>query len=141
MISLAPKSMKTLILIALAFLLLLGVKRLVAGKVLSPEETGTLLANENVVLVDVREPSEWERGVIQGALLLPLSDLNGERREWKAFLETHKDSEVLLYCRSGNRSGIAARILEKEGIKVRNVGAFSSLSKTLPTAEWKPEAR
>jgi len=80
----------------------------------------------DAVLIDVREPDEWaETGVAEPAVLLSLSDLRGERKAWKPFLEKNRDKTLLLYCRSGNRSGQAAAILAKEGFKPANVGGFS----------------
>ncbi len=77
------------------------------------------------MLIDVRESSEWhETGVAAPAVLLPLSDLRGERTEWKAFLAAHPGKELILYCRSGHRAGIAADILKKEGFKTANAGGF-----------------
>ncbi|MDX2081126.1 MAG: rhodanese-like domain-containing protein [Terrimicrobiaceae bacterium] len=79
----------------------------------------------NAVLIDVREPSEWQNGVAEPAVLLSLSDLRGARTGWTEFLAANKDKELILYCRSGNRSGIAAGILRKEGFRVENAGGFS----------------
>jgi phage shock protein E len=115
-----------LILLAVAGILLL-LRTLITGKVAPQSETAASVAAGESVLVDVREPSEWESGVIQGAHLLPLSDLKGERLKWKAFLEENKGRELRLYCRSGNRSGIAARLLSDEGFRVLNAGSFSAL--------------
>ncbi len=82
--------------------------------------------SSEAVLIDVREPGEWTGGVVEGALLLPLSDLRGPRQLWEKPLADAKGRELVLYCRSGNRSGIAAGILEKEGWTVWNAGGFSS---------------
>jgi rhodanese-related sulfurtransferase len=78
------------------------------------------------VLIDVREPGEWSDGVVEGALLLPLSDLRAKRGLWDKPLADARGRELVLYCRSGNRSGIAAGILEKEGWTVWNAGGFSA---------------
>jgi rhodanese-related sulfurtransferase len=77
------------------------------------------------VLIDVREPDEWRSGVAAPAQLLPLSDLQGERRQWAPFLAANKDKELILYCASGIRSGRAALLLRKDGFKTANLGAFS----------------
>ena len=75
----------------------------------------------------MREPAEWSAtGVAEPAILLSLSDLRGNRTQWKPFLEQNKDKELILICRSGNRSGIAGRILAKEGYTVANAGAFKT---------------
>ncbi len=97
---------------------------------IDPKEATTRLESGKAVLIDVREPGEWADGVVTGALLLPLSDLRGPRTLWTPALETHKDKELIIYCRSGNRSGIALKILEAEGFKGVNAGAFSTWKKS-----------
>jgi rhodanese-related sulfurtransferase len=77
-------------------------------------------------LIDVREPGEWSGGVVEGAILLPLSDLQGDRVMWKKPLADAQGRELVVYCRSGKRSGIVAGILEKEGWTVWNAGGFSA---------------
>lgn len=77
------------------------------------------------ILVDVREPGEWRGGVAQHAQLLPLSDLTGARTQWNAFLAASADREILVYCASGGRSGIAARVLTAEGFRSANTGGLS----------------
>lgn len=75
-------------------------------------------SGENLHLVDVREPHEHEEFNI-GGILLPLGDI---RVGDTASIDHLKNEEVLLYCRSGNRSGQAALILETMGfINVVNV--------------------
>jgi rhodanese-related sulfurtransferase len=97
--------------------------------VLTPAEAAAQLKAGGAVLIDVREPEEWtETGVAEPAVLLALSDLRGERTTWKPFLEKNRDKTLLLYCRSGGRSGKAAEILAKEGFKTGNVGGFKAWS-------------
>jgi len=57
---------------------------------------------QDYMLVDVRQPGEYNKGHIPGAILMPL----GEIPERMAELETDKD--IIFYCRSGNRSKGAA---------------------------------
>ena len=117
--------MKLLIILTVVVIALFLVPRLLAGEMIPAKEAADRVASGNAVLVDVREPGEWaDSGVAEPAVLLSLSDLRGERTQWKTFLEQNKDKELILYCRSGNRSGIAANILEKEGYKVANAGGF-----------------
>lgn len=88
-------------------------------KTIQVDELNKKLKNgEQVHLVDVREPFEHEEFNI-GGILLPL----GEIRLGDTQLIDHlKDEEVFLYCRSGNRSGQAALILENMGFSnVTNV--------------------
>jgi rhodanese-related sulfurtransferase len=61
------------------------------------------------LLIDVREPEEWRQGHAPNAKLIPLGSL-GSRLS-----EVPRDREVLLICRSGNRSGTAQRQLQRVG--------------------------
>jgi rhodanese-related sulfurtransferase len=63
------------------------------------------------LILDVRTVSEYRAGHIPGAKLFPLQDL--EKRV--AELKFHQRKPVLIYCRSGNRSRMAARILKYFG--------------------------
>jgi rhodanese-related sulfurtransferase len=68
------------------------------------------------VLIDVREPAEWLEGHAPEATLIPLGSLDGR------LAEIPRDREVLLICRSGNRSGTAQRQLSQLGYaRVLNV--------------------
>ncbi len=79
---------------------------------ITPEELKKRLdAGEQLNLVDVREPSENAEFNI-GGVLHPL----GKIRELDtAALEDYKDKELIIYCRSGNRSGQACMMLETMG--------------------------
>lgn len=68
-------------------------------------------SGETLNLVDVREPSEHSEFNI-GGILLPLGDIRVGDTE---SIDHLKDQEVFLYCRSGNRSGQAAMVLESLG--------------------------
>jgi rhodanese-related sulfurtransferase len=68
-------------------------------------------AGETLNLVDVREPDEHSEFNI-GGILLPLGDIRVGDIE---SIEHLKVQEVFLYCRSGNRSGQAAMVLESLG--------------------------
>ncbi|MCC6415507.1 MAG: rhodanese-like domain-containing protein [Opitutaceae bacterium] len=119
--------MKFALLIVVVALIFFVVPRLLAGETIEPTDAAARLAAGHAVLIDVREPSEWaDTGVADPAALLPLSDLRSDRVQWKAFLEANRDKELILYCRSGNRSGIAARLLAKEGFKTANAGGFKN---------------
>jgi len=65
--------------------------------------------DEGVQLVDVRAGHEWEAGRIAGAVHLPLAELS-ERIE-----EIDRERPVVLYCRGGNRSTMAAEALADAG--------------------------
>jgi rhodanese-related sulfurtransferase len=68
------------------------------------------------LLVDVRNPDEWQAGHAPQAALIPLGALPNR------LAEVPRDREVLLICRSGNRSGQAQRVLLQQGFtRVLNV--------------------
>ncbi len=76
-----------------------------------------LEAGDPLVLIDVREPYEHEAFNI-GGRLIPLGTLAESIPE----LDTHRSDHVVLYCRSGNRSGLAAHLLRAAGFtKVSNL--------------------
>lgn len=61
-------------------------------------------------LLDVREPSEWNEAHVDGAVLIPLGELSAR------VSEIPTDQDVLVICRSGNRSGQARDILRAAGL-------------------------
>ena len=64
--------------------------------------------NESAFLLDVRTQTEWEQdGHLENATLIPHSELEAREGE----LPSEKDTMILLYCRSGNRSQDAAQTL------------------------------
>ncbi|MFO1407567.1 MAG: rhodanese-like domain-containing protein [Steroidobacteraceae bacterium] len=63
----------------------------------------------SVLLVDVRTPEEYAAGHIPGAVNIPYDQVA------KRLSEIPKDDEVVLYCHSGRRAGLAATTLEAEG--------------------------
>ena len=70
-------------------------------------------AGEELHLVDVREPFENEEFNI-GGILLPLGMIQTMQTDE---IDDLKDKELILYCRSGNRSGQAAMFLEMMGFQ------------------------
>lgn len=71
------------------------------------------LLEEGVTFVDVREPAEWEKGTVPGALTIPRGLL-----EWKAGSEpalADLAAPVVVYCQGGGRSALAAQSLEALG--------------------------
>lgn len=75
-------------------------------------------AGDDLTLIDVREPYEWDIGNLgpQGARLIPLGEIS-DRYE-----EIDPDAEVVVYCRSGARSARAVNFLREKGFEnVRNL--------------------
>jgi rhodanese-related sulfurtransferase len=87
-------------------------------------------AGDNLNLLDVREPMEHDDFNI-GGILLPLGDI---RVGDTATIDHLKDQEVIIYCRSGNRSGQACMVLESLGFtNVINVsGGMLAWQDTFP---------
>ena len=78
------------------------------GREVSRDEAQKLI-EDGAHLVDVRVDHEWEAGRIAGATHLPLAEL-AERSG-----EIDKERPVVLYCRGGNRSTMAAAALAEAG--------------------------
>lgn len=70
-----------------------------------PPAEAQRLAENGALFVDVREFNEWEQVRIRGATFLPLSQIN----DWYESLD--RERTVILYCRTGNRSGQATAAL------------------------------
>lgn len=70
------------------------------------------LADGSILLVDVREPNEWEAGHIPGSVLLPLSVFDPDA------IPDPAGRRIVLSCRSGNRSLKAAAIAHAGGVPV-----------------------
>jgi len=71
-----------------------------------------IIHQPNTRIIDVREPFEFEEEHIAGALNIPLNQIPAHAEEIRKF-----HSPVVLYCRSGNRSGMALRLLNSQGIE------------------------
>jgi len=67
--------------------------------------------NEDVVVLDVREPAETIDGKITKAIQIPAGAVTKRITE----LEKHKDKTLLVYCKSGSRAGSACKELSKHG--------------------------
>ena len=88
-------------------------------KIITAEEVkARTVAGEKLNIVDVREPYENAEFNI-GGTLVPLGNIQSMQLD---DLEAYKNEELILYCRSGNRSGQACLILETAGFtNVRNL--------------------
>ncbi|MGO3812396.1 rhodanese-like domain-containing protein [Mesonia sp.] len=83
-------------------------------EVLSATEFKEAVTNKEVQLVDVRTPKEFKEGEIEEALNI---DFLQNETFTTQFEKLDKEEPVYIYCRSGNRSGKAAKQLEKMGFK------------------------
>ncbi len=78
-----------------------------------PEEVLQLVEapREDVLILDVRTPGEFAQGHVPGAVNIPHTEIAAHLDE----LAPYREKEIILYCRSGRRAGIAADILKKNG--------------------------
>jgi phage shock protein E len=87
------------------------------------------LIDGGALLIDVRTPGEFASGHLPQAKNIPLQEIAGRLKEIEKGLKGKKDAPVVVYCRSGARSGQAQHFLTQSGFtQVVNGGAFSSLS-------------
>lgn len=79
--------------------------------------------NDGAFLVDVREPSEFASGSVKGAVNIPLGKVSQNINKFKG------KKQVVVFCRSGARSGQAKSILEQNGISnVFNGGSWQAVA-------------
>ena len=80
-------------------------------------------AENEGILLDIREPNEWKLGTLPGALLIPMSELQNR------IDEIPRDRPILCICRSGARSQQVAAFLKFNGYdRVANmVGGMKAL--------------
>lgn len=84
----------------------------------SAKEAIELISNIDPVILDVRSAREFDSGHIKDSLLIPVQVLQVRMAE----MEQYKDRTIFIYCRSGNRSTVASRMLNDKGfMKVVNL--------------------
>ncbi len=81
------------------------------GARVTSQEAVRLMNRESAVVLDVREPTEFQSGHINRALNIPLGQVAGRIPELKKFQER----PIIVYCATGARSARAAAILHKQG--------------------------
>jgi rhodanese-related sulfurtransferase len=96
-----------------AMLLWTFVGKRVAGFEAADTLKATRLYNDDALILDVREPSEFESGHIPKSKHIPLGQLSIRLNE----LEKFKNKPVLVNCRSGHRSARACNLLKKSGFE------------------------
>ena len=110
--------MKKLIFLLLAVMLLTACNhvkendREVTYMNITAEEAKRIMDNEEgYIILDVRAQEEYDEGHIPGAILIPHTEIEARAEE----VLTDKDQLILVYCRSGRRSKIAAEALVELG--------------------------
>lgn len=79
---------------------------------ITQQEAKKMMDTQDVIILDVREQSEYDAGHIPGAILLPVGTIT---KESAAAVIPELGSVVLVYCRSGNRSKTASKVLVELG--------------------------
>ncbi len=79
------------------------------GDVTVEEAKSLVESNVSLIIVDVRTREEYDNSHIEGAILIPVSELEGRINELS------KEEELLIYCRTGNRSSNSVNILKANG--------------------------
>ena len=90
-----------------------GAENTASYQQITAEEAKSMMEEQpDAVILDVREQDEYDAGHIPGAVLLPVGTIN---EETAASAIPEKDTVVLVYCRSGNRSKTASQALADLG--------------------------
>ncbi len=79
-------------------------------------------SGEDIIILDVREQDEYDEGHIAGSILIPYTQIENKAEE----MLPDKDKKILVYCRSGRRSKIAAESLSK--LSYTNVKEFGGIT-------------
>ncbi len=82
------------------------------------------LVQNGALMIDVRTPTEFSSGAIQGAVNIPYDEIGR--------VNVDKNQSIIVYCQSGARSAVAKKSLERAGYtQVVNAGGFSKVRKLL----------
>ena len=119
---------KSFISLVLSFLFILSIiackeqkesKKINKNEITVTELQQKILTDSNLVILDVRTPEELTGplGHIEGVINIPVQVLEKNLDK----LEKYKEQEIYVICRSGNRSGVATKMLSGKGFKVKNV--------------------
>lgn len=87
------------------------------------KELKQLIKDDNTLIVDVRNSWEYESEHVPGAQNIPLEEIPFKAAELKSL-----GKPLVLYCRSGNRSGMGVSILKQNGVtEVYNGGGLGDI--------------
>ncbi|WP_373947996.1 rhodanese-like domain-containing protein [Vibrio pomeroyi] len=88
-------------------------------------DIGWDLIEKGAMVVDVRTPEEFKQGHLDNAINYPLSEVATH------FASIDKDQPIVLYCRSGNRSGQAYQFLQAQGFtQIHNAGGLIEIQES-----------
>ncbi len=94
---------------------------------------------EQILLLDVRTCEEYDgtMGHIEGSILIPLHELEERLRE----LDEYKNREIIVICRSGNRSGVGTQILIENGFEALNMAGGMIAWNNMPEDQKKKDVK
>lgn len=84
------------------------------------DEIEKLMSENEYIIIDVRTKEEYDGGHLVDSVNIPYDEISEES-------ELDKDKIIFVYCRSGNRSGIAYDTLKDLGYEVYDLGAFEDI--------------
>ena len=94
-----------------------------SGKI-TCDQKDELMKEDNVVLIDVRTAEEYNEGHLDMAINIPYDTITNDIKKYSNIT---KDTHIIVYCRSGNRSGQATSSLKKAGYEnIYDLGAMSN---------------
>jgi rhodanese-related sulfurtransferase len=82
------------------------------------------LIEDGAEIIDVRTPSEFKSGHMQGSINIPLDSIDRQIKKLRA-----SNSTIITCCRSGQRSKMAASMLKNRGIEAYNGGSWGNVQK------------
>ena len=84
-----------------------------------------IAANKGAMIIDVRSKKEFNTGHIDGSVNIPIDILD------KMYTRLPRDKEMIVYCRSGSRSMVAAHLLREQGWIVHDVATQDDWNRKL----------
>lgn len=116
----------TLTLTILTITIMFGLLKNLFAQGINNEELAKII--KDAYLVDVRTPQEFASGSVKGAVNIPLDSVPNQLHLFKG------KANIVVFCRSGNRSGQAQAILTQSGINnVYNGGTWQNVNELLTT--------
>ncbi len=82
------------------------------------------LISKGAVIIDVRTPQEFKNGHAANSVNIPLSEIKSRSKEIIGY-----ERPVITCCRSGNRSGTAAKLLKQVGVEAYNGGSWQQVER------------
>ena len=75
------------------------------------------LVKKGALLLDVRSKKEYDQKHVKGSIHIPFTQIEAKKDFIIKLMEKRSEKAIVVYCRSGRRSGIAKKTLEKLGYK------------------------